>query len=103
MTQEPERSEVLREELEGPDRAGHTTAVTGAGAGGHPKGDALDRARRDLDPEADEAPLDNDESIVGAAGTGGAGPGMIAPPPGTKWPDPMGGEDEERELERRTR
>jgi hypothetical protein len=65
--------------------------------------DVLDRVRRDLDDDADPTPLENDESVVGSAGTGGAGPGMIAPPPGTTWPDPMGDDDEERELERRTR
>lgn len=93
----------MREEFEGPDEAGHTTAVTGAGAGGHPERGALDEARRDLEDDPDTSPLDNDEAVVAPAGTGGGGPGVVAPPPGTEWPDPMGGDDEERELERRTR
>lgn len=87
-----------------PDEAGHTTARTGAG--GEP-------ARDDHAPEGDQAlgwtqehdetPLDNDEAVIAAPHSGGSPPGAVLPPPDADWPDPMGGDDEERELERRTR
>jgi hypothetical protein len=85
-----------------PDEAGHTTARTGAGgesarnddpAGGKP----LTWTRQG------ETPVDNDATVVAGASAGGSPPGAVAPPPDADWPDPLGGDDEERELERRTR
>jgi hypothetical protein len=119
MTNEREQ-DGLREELEGPDTTAYAT--TAAGAGGEPGRDE-DRAQamqmgesptrisgrpdveavRESAGDAEADPIDSDEAIIGPAGTGGAGPGFIAPSPGADWPDPLGSDDDDRELERRTR
>jgi hypothetical protein len=93
----------LREELEGPDEAGHTTALTGASGESARNDDPVAGDRPPSWPEQDETPLDNDETVIAGSPSGGSPPGAVAPPPGADWPDPMGRDDEERELERRTR
>ena len=93
-----EAPEGLRDELEGPDQAGHSTMTTGAGGESSRSDDAgLAWSEDDSDP------IDTDEAVVGQPSSGGSGPGFVAPPPGTEWPDPLGRDDDERELERRTR
>src|SRR5829696_5478498 len=91
-------SEPLDEELNGPDAAGHTTAKTGA-SGESSRDDAPELSWSEDASERTEA----DATVVGPASSGGSGPGFVAPPPGTAWPDPLGGDDEDREVERRTR
>ena len=97
MTDIGDRDDGLREELEGPDEAAYATQA--AGAGGQPARDA-DEARASHEDRDD---VDADETAAGVTGTGGAPPGAVAPPPGEHWPDPMGWDDDARDLERRTR
>jgi hypothetical protein len=86
-----------------PGEAGPTTARTGAGG----ESARHDDAPADEQPlswsQRDETPLDNDETVVAGPHSGGSPPGAVVPPPDADWPDPLGRDDEERELERRTR
>ena len=80
------------------DETTSTTARTGAGG----ESDARVDADTNMPAEQDDQ-VEGDETVVGSASAGGSGPGFVAPPRGTDWPDPLGGDDDERELERRTR
>ena len=87
-----------REELEASDDARPTTGLTGAGGEAF---DDDDTTRETSDRAADVS--DASETVVGASAGGGSPPGFVGTPPDANWPDPLGGEDDERELERRTR
>lgn len=119
MNDDLDRSDRTRDELQGSDAS--TADATAAEAGGEPGRDE-DRARamqmsdppsritggadaaaeRESAGDTEEEPATGEDAVVGPAGTGGSGPGFVAPPPGTEWPDPLGRDDDERELARRT-
>jgi hypothetical protein len=77
------------------DGTGYSSATTGAGG----ESAAGDDARRQTTTSSDRVNEGND---VAAVGPGGTPPGVVAPVPGTSWPDPLGEDDDERDLERRT-
>jgi hypothetical protein len=69
-----------------------------------------DRSEPVSDPSVAEADdekrrVRGDDAVTGlqATGTGGNPPGAVTTEPGADLPDPLGTEDDERELERRTR
>ena len=80
------------------DETASTTARTGAGG----ESDARVDADTGMLTGQDDL-IEADETVAGSSSGGGSGPGFVAPPPGTDWPDPFGGDDDDRELERRTR
>jgi hypothetical protein len=95
---ERERTDGSREQLDALDEARPTTATTGAGGEAFDDDEATGATARDATTD-----LETDEMGLGRSGPGGSPPGFVAPPPDADWPDPMGGDDEEREVERRTR
>jgi len=91
-----ERSEQAQE-LEDASDARPTTSRTGGG------GEAYDDADTTGASGRRRTPVDIDQAIIGQPGSGGAAGGIVGAPPEADVPDPMGRDDDEREVERRTR
>ena len=88
----------VHDELERADDGRPTTSRTGAGGEAYSDADASRSASTDSG-----GPAGIDDAIVGQPGSGGAAAGFVGTPADADVPDPLGGEDDERELERRTR